>query len=144
MSRRNEHFLITPRFFLRDHFMCPMWLGRFNWPRYIYSKKAGPRGPGFDSAPIRGKSALPQIRDVEIAPPSAVSADLLDQLVRFGGFPEPFPKADTRFYNRWRRFRTERDPFGAALLSLRVPGRAGSSRPRAPEGPRRGEPFGHR
>lgn len=30
-----------------------------------------------------------------------------DALWRFGGFPEPFLKADQRFYNRWRKLRTE-------------------------------------
>jgi uncharacterized protein len=54
-----------------------------------------------------GEILSPKIRDVELGLPAAVSADLLDQLVRFGGFPEPFLKADTRFYNRWRRLRTE-------------------------------------
>lgn len=31
----------------------------------------------------------------------------LQQLLTFGGFPEPFLKADTRFYNRWKRLRIE-------------------------------------
>lgn len=31
----------------------------------------------------------------------------MKDLLEYGGFPEPFLKADTRFYNRWRRLRTE-------------------------------------
>lgn len=31
----------------------------------------------------------------------------LEQLRRFGGFPEPFLKADTRFYNRWQQLRQQ-------------------------------------
>ena len=27
--------------------------------------------------------------------------------MEFGGFPEPFLKAEQRFYNRWRKLRTE-------------------------------------
>jgi len=33
--------------------------------------------------------------------------ELLDALMRFGGFPEPFVRRDKRFYSRWRRLRTE-------------------------------------
>lgn len=35
------------------------------------------------------------------------AADALKQLIRFGGFPEPFLKADTRFYNRWQQLRQQ-------------------------------------
>ncbi|EIJ34844.1 ATP-binding protein [Thiothrix nivea] len=31
----------------------------------------------------------------------------LEQLRNFGGFPEPFLKADTRFYNRWQQLRQQ-------------------------------------
>ena len=31
----------------------------------------------------------------------------LQQLMQFGGFPEPFVKADTRFYNRWQQLRQQ-------------------------------------
>lgn len=30
-----------------------------------------------------------------------------EQLKRFGGFPEPFVKAETRFYNRWQQLRQQ-------------------------------------
>jgi hypothetical protein len=36
-----------------------------------------------------------------------VSDQQLSHLLRFGGFPEPLLKADVRFYNRWRRLRSE-------------------------------------
>ncbi len=45
--------------------------------------------------------------DTEISPPSRPDADLLPRLMQFGGFPEPFLKGTTRFYNRWRRLRSE-------------------------------------
>ena len=41
------------------------------------------------------------------AEPLRPPAGTIDQLTRFGGFPEPFLKASTRFYNRWRRIRNE-------------------------------------
>jgi len=42
-----------------------------------------------------------------ISEPVKIKTDLMDQLLNFGGFPEPFLKADTRFYNRWRSLRTD-------------------------------------
>lgn len=33
--------------------------------------------------------------------------DLLDRLLKFGGFPEPYLKANAIFYNRWQRSHTE-------------------------------------
>ncbi|MFA6111231.1 MAG: AAA family ATPase, partial [Candidatus Latescibacterota bacterium] len=42
-----------------------------------------------------------------ISPPRRPSTDAIEQLLRFGGFPEPFLNASTRFYNRWRRMRNE-------------------------------------
>jgi hypothetical protein len=42
-----------------------------------------------------------------ISEPAKIKTDLLDQLLTFGGFPEPFLKADTRFYNRWRSLRKD-------------------------------------
>jgi predicted AAA+ superfamily ATPase len=47
------------------------------------------------------------LRAVEVVPPSKPRPDSLDSLLRFGGFPEPLLKGTTRFYNRWRRHRTE-------------------------------------
>ncbi len=43
----------------------------------------------------------------EIQQPAKVEKDLIPQLLKFGGFPEPFLKGDQRFYNRWKRMRTE-------------------------------------
>ncbi|HGY11218.1 MAG TPA: ATP-binding protein [Desulfobacterales bacterium] len=43
----------------------------------------------------------------EIQQPTKVEKDLIPQLLKFGGFPEPFLKGDQRFYNRWKRMRTE-------------------------------------
>lgn len=41
----------------------------------------------------------------EIGKPVHVSAEDTESLLRFGGFPEPFKKSSTRFYNRWQRMR---------------------------------------
>jgi predicted AAA+ superfamily ATPase len=48
-----------------------------------------------------------QIAETETSQPLIPPADGIDQLLRFGGFPEPFLKATTRFHNRWRRLRNE-------------------------------------
>ena len=45
--------------------------------------------------------------DTEISLPSRPDPELLPRMLRFGGFPEPFLRASTRFYNRWRRLRSE-------------------------------------
>lgn len=42
-----------------------------------------------------------------ISEPGAVTDDAYDSLYRFGGFPEPFTRANVRFYNRWIHLRTE-------------------------------------
>lgn len=39
--------------------------------------------------------------------PKSIDDAQWDALWQFGGFPEPFLKADRRFYNRWRTLRTE-------------------------------------
>jgi predicted AAA+ superfamily ATPase len=39
--------------------------------------------------------------------PQHPDGEALAQLLRFGGFPEPFLKADTRFYNRWQQLRQQ-------------------------------------
>ncbi len=39
--------------------------------------------------------------------PSRIGDEKWEALWRFGGFPEPFLKANQRFYNRWRKLRTE-------------------------------------
>lgn len=38
--------------------------------------------------------------------PARIDDEKWDALWRFGGFPEPFLKAEQRFYNRWRKLRT--------------------------------------
>lgn len=42
-----------------------------------------------------------------ISEPHQPAGDSVAQLLRFGGFPEPFLKGTTRFFNRWRRLRGE-------------------------------------
>lgn len=39
--------------------------------------------------------------------PKNVKASTMERLMTFGGYPEPFLKADTRFYNRWKRLRAD-------------------------------------
>lgn len=39
--------------------------------------------------------------DSVIHPPTRISPADFSALLRFGGFPEPFARQDTRFYNRW-------------------------------------------
>lgn len=39
--------------------------------------------------------------------PAEIDPEQWDVLWRFGGFPEPFVRADQRFHNRWKRLRTE-------------------------------------
>lgn len=54
-----------------------------------------------------GELARTEVRQAAIVPPVRPQGGALDQLLRFGGFPEPFLRGDTRFYNRWRRLRSE-------------------------------------
>lgn len=51
--------------------------------------------------------ASPMQIDSEIKNPCRVSPGIMDQLITFGGFPEPFLKSDKRFYNRWKKLRME-------------------------------------
>jgi predicted AAA+ superfamily ATPase len=39
--------------------------------------------------------------------PARIPADVIDTLLAFGGFPEPFLKANRRFYNNWQLTRRE-------------------------------------
>ena len=48
-----------------------------------------------------------KIAENEIRKPQIIDNSSFEQLLTFGGFPEPLLKADKRFYNRWRRLRTE-------------------------------------
>ncbi len=49
----------------------------------------------------------PAARDTEVTMPLRPDAHALEQLLTFGGFPEPFLRSSSRFYNRWRRLRSE-------------------------------------
>jgi hypothetical protein len=46
-------------------------------------------------------------RDREIHPPRRCSRESLGHLLEYGGFPEPFLRADARFARRWRSLRRE-------------------------------------
>lgn len=39
--------------------------------------------------------------------PKPTLTDQMDALLTFGGFPEPFLRGNKRFYNKWRKLRTE-------------------------------------
>lgn len=41
----------------------------------------------------------------EIQPPLPIALQAFDSLYKFGGFPEPYMKANSRFSNRWKRLR---------------------------------------
>ncbi len=43
----------------------------------------------------------------EIRSPQQITDQQFEDLLTFGGFPEPYLTANKRFYNRWRRLRTE-------------------------------------
>lgn len=47
------------------------------------------------------------LSDQEIGEPKKISQDKLDTLLLSGGFPEPFIRKNTRFYNRWKKLRTK-------------------------------------
>lgn len=49
----------------------------------------------------------PTLQENEIRPPQKIQDEAFEALLTFGGFPEPYLAANTRFYNRWRRLRTE-------------------------------------
>ncbi len=46
-----------------------------------------------------------QMREREIKQPAKPDSHAITQLLRFGGFPEPFLNGTTRFYNRWNKLR---------------------------------------
>ncbi len=47
------------------------------------------------------------LRENEIHPARKIADKDFETLLVFGGFPEPFLAANRRFYNRWRRLRTD-------------------------------------
>lgn len=51
--------------------------------------------------------ANPTYAQTEISPPSPIDTERFDRLLKFGGFPEPFTRNNTRFYNQWRRTRSQ-------------------------------------
>ena len=42
-----------------------------------------------------------------IQSPKSIKEELFENLMRFGGFPDPFLKANARFYNQWKRLRLQ-------------------------------------
>lgn len=49
----------------------------------------------------------PGLAEKEIHPPQPIDMQSFDSLLNFGGFPEPFLKANARFSNRWKRLRQQ-------------------------------------
>lgn len=49
----------------------------------------------------------PSLFETTVRSPNRIDQDSFLALLRFSGFPEPFLSANTRFYNRWSRLRTE-------------------------------------
>ncbi len=47
----------------------------------------------------------PPLRNTELGPPKEIEEKLLQTLLQFGGFPEPFLKQDPFFYSKWNRLR---------------------------------------
>ncbi len=54
-----------------------------------------------------GEIMSPEIRPSEISLPTRPPKDAIAEMLAFSGFPEPFLKANKRFYNRWKRLRLE-------------------------------------
>jgi len=49
----------------------------------------------------------PEISKEKISLPKKIDKESFQQLLTFGGFPEPYLKNNARFYNKWKRLRTE-------------------------------------
>lgn len=49
----------------------------------------------------------PILLEEEIRDPGKFDKEGFEQLIEFGGYPEPFLKGTRRFYNRWKRLRME-------------------------------------
>lgn len=54
-----------------------------------------------------GEIVYKTIGSSEIRQPGKIHKDEFEHLLEFGGFPEPFLAGNKRFYNKWRRLRTE-------------------------------------
>jgi len=52
-----------------------------------------------------GEIASPEIPEQGIRKPTTLSDHQWQQLIHFGGFPQPFLRGNTRYYNRWKRTR---------------------------------------
>jgi len=63
----------------------------------------------FTVHPVSAREAVgsPVDLDSVFQKPARIPADVIDTLLVFGGFPEPFLKASKRFYNNWRLTRRE-------------------------------------
>lgn len=49
----------------------------------------------------------PRMDDKKISSPKLIKKNTFEALLKFGGFPEPYLKADTKFQNRWKRLRQQ-------------------------------------
>ncbi len=47
------------------------------------------------------------VAETETRAPEEPADRVFEDLLEYGGFPEPFLKADRRFYNKWKRLRSE-------------------------------------
>jgi len=54
-----------------------------------------------------GEILRAQIPSSELSVPQKGEANILSNLLEYGGFPEPYLKANKRFSNRWKRLRQE-------------------------------------
>lgn len=54
-----------------------------------------------------GELLSTQMRTTDIVNPKKIDSNLLEKLLHFGGFPEPFLKAEQRFSNNWQRLRKQ-------------------------------------
>jgi predicted AAA+ superfamily ATPase len=62
----------------------------------------------FTMGEIQGSSVAPDVLSERLNHPIPSNAPLLQRLLEFGGFPEPFLKKDPTFLNLWRQNRIER------------------------------------
>ena len=54
-----------------------------------------------------GEILRPKISKKEISPPKKIPNKTFEKLIAFGGFPEPYLKANRRFLTNWKRMRQE-------------------------------------
>jgi len=81
--------------------------------RLVVYKRGGDSLTGryfpFTIHPISAREATGATVDLDsiFQKPARIPADIIDTLLVFGGFPEPFLKANKRFYNNWQLTRKE-------------------------------------